>query len=40
MTDRLKPAPGKGTSKPTVLVVEDDESVRRALANLYPDLAA
>jgi FixJ family two-component response regulator len=35
MTDRLKSAPGKGTSKPTVLVVEDDESVRRALANLF-----
>jgi FixJ family two-component response regulator len=34
MTDRLKSAPGKGTGKPTVLVVEDDESVRRALANL------
>jgi FixJ family two-component response regulator len=35
MTDRLKSAPGKGTSKATVLVVEDDESVRRALANLF-----
>jgi FixJ family two-component response regulator len=35
MTDRLKSAPGKGTSKPTVLVVEDDESVRRALDNLF-----
>jgi len=35
MTDRLKSVPGKGTSKPTVLVVEDDESVRRALANLF-----
>lgn len=34
MTDRLKSAPGKGTSKPTVLVVDDDETVRRALANL------
>jgi FixJ family two-component response regulator len=34
MTDRLKSAPGKGTGKSTVLVVEDDESVRRALANL------
>jgi FixJ family two-component response regulator len=35
MTDRLKSAPGKETSKATVLVVEDDESVRRALANLF-----
>jgi FixJ family two-component response regulator len=35
MTDRLKSAPGKETSKTTVLVVEDDESVRRALANLF-----
>ena len=35
MTDRLKSAPGKGTSKPTVLVVDDDETVRRALANLF-----
>jgi FixJ family two-component response regulator len=34
MTDRPKSAPGKGTGKPTVLVVEDDELVRRALANL------
>jgi FixJ family two-component response regulator len=35
MTDRLKSAPRKGTSKAIVLVVEDDESVRRALANLF-----
>ncbi|SHN68969.1 response regulator transcription factor [Bradyrhizobium erythrophlei] len=35
MNDRLKSSPGKETSKPTVLVVEDDESVRRALANLF-----
>jgi FixJ family two-component response regulator len=35
MTDRLKSAPAKGTSKAIVLVVEDDESVRRALANLF-----
>lgn len=35
MTDRLKSAPGKGTSNAIVLVVEDDESVRRALANLF-----
>ena len=35
MIDRLKSAPGKGTSNAIVLVVEDDESVRRALANLF-----
>lgn len=35
MTDRLKSAPGKGTSNAIVLVVEDDELVRRALANLF-----
>jgi FixJ family two-component response regulator len=35
MNDRLKSSPGKETGKPTVLVVEDDESVRRALANLF-----
>jgi FixJ family two-component response regulator len=35
MTDRQKAAPGTETGKPTVLVVEDDESVRRALANLF-----
>jgi FixJ family two-component response regulator len=35
MTDRLKSTSGKGTDKPTVLVVEDDELVRRALANLF-----
>ena len=34
MTDRLKSAPGKGTSKPTVLVVEDDEAVCRFIADL------
>jgi FixJ family two-component response regulator len=35
MNDRLKSSTGKETGKPTVLVVEDDESVRRALANLF-----
>lgn len=35
MTDRPKSAPAKETGKPTVLVVEDDESVRGALANLF-----
>lgn len=35
MTDRQKSAPGTETGRPTVLVVEDDESVRRALANLF-----
>ena len=35
MTDRPKSAPAKETDKPTVLVVEDDESVRGALANLF-----
>jgi FixJ family two-component response regulator len=35
MTDRAKSAATKETDKPTVLVVEDDESVRRALANLF-----
>lgn len=35
MIDRLKSAPGKGTSNAIVLVVEDDELVRRALANLF-----
>ena len=35
MNDRLKPSPGKEAGKPTVLVVEDDESVRRALSNLF-----
>jgi FixJ family two-component response regulator len=35
MTDRQKSMPTKETGKPTVLVVEDDESVRRALGNLF-----
>jgi FixJ family two-component response regulator len=35
MTDRSKSMPTKETGKPTVLVVEDDESVRRALGNLF-----
>jgi FixJ family two-component response regulator len=35
MTDRPKSAPAKETGKPTVLVVEDDESIRAALANLF-----
>jgi FixJ family two-component response regulator len=35
MTDRQKSMPTKESGKPTVLVVEDDESVRRALGNLF-----
>jgi FixJ family two-component response regulator len=35
MIDRQKSASGTETGKMTVLVVEDDESVRRALANLF-----
>jgi FixJ family two-component response regulator len=35
MTDRPKSTPVKEAGKPTVLVVEDDESVRGALANLF-----
>jgi FixJ family two-component response regulator len=35
MTDRQKSVPAAETGKPTVLVVEDDESVRRALSNLF-----